>query len=359
MITNFLEIFVLLKNPLLLLFLSLFILSFFWIPIFEILKLKEYYNIQRVHKSEVSRLGGLLLYLFFWIIYFFEFFNNQLLLNILLSSIPFIIIGIIEDIFHCTSPNSRLFNMLIGCLIFFYINPLDFPIIDFPYLGQVISYYPIGIIFFTFSIIVVMNGMNLIDGMNGLFCLSALTILIALSFLATYLNDYEIVKLCIVFSLPLLCFLIFNFPFGKIFIGDLGAYFYGFCLSIVTIKLFGKHNELLTWIALILLIYPSFELLFSFIRKFKSRISPLSPDNLHLHSLLNKYLFFLTQNYILSNSFTTIFLFFFWLIPPIIAISINQVLFLFLFLSFYVLFYFYFYNFIKRKLNYILNLEKK
>jgi len=249
--------------------------------------------------------------------------------------------------------------MLIGCLIFFYINPLDFPIIDFPYLGQVISYYPIGIIFFTFSIIVVMNGMNLIDGMNGLFCLSALTILIALSFLATYLNDYEIVKLCIVFSLPLLCFLIFNFPFGKIFIGDLGAYFYGFCLSIVTIKLFGKHNELLTWIALILLIYPSFELLFSFIRKFKSRISPLSPDNLHLHSLLNKYLFFLTQNYILSNSFTTIFLFFFWLIPPIIAISINQVLFLFLFLSFYVLFYFYFYNFIKRKLNYILNLEKK
>ena len=52
------------------LLLSLVIVSFRWKAIFQYLHLKTYKNIQRVHNDEVSRLGGFLIYLFLWIIYF-------------------------------------------------------------------------------------------------------------------------------------------------------------------------------------------------------------------------------------------------------------------------------------------------
>lgn len=151
MITNFVEIFVLLKYPLFGLFFCLSIISFFWIPFFKVFKLKAYNNIQRVHENEVSRLGGLFLYIFFWLIYAFDFINNILLLNILISSLPFVIVALKEDIFHNTSPMNRLISMAISCFIFFYIYPYKFPKIDIPFLGDLISFYPISFAFFFFN----------------------------------------------------------------------------------------------------------------------------------------------------------------------------------------------------------------
>ena len=65
MFNNFLEILLLLKYPLLGLFFVLSLLSFCWTPIFNFFKLKTYNCIQRAHKNEVARLGGVVIYLFF------------------------------------------------------------------------------------------------------------------------------------------------------------------------------------------------------------------------------------------------------------------------------------------------------
>ena len=53
-------------------------------------------------------------------------------------------------------------------------------------------------------------------------------------------------------------FVIFNFPIGKIFVGDFAAYFYGFLNSILTIYFFGKHSDLLSWLAILILFFGSF-----------------------------------------------------------------------------------------------------
>ena len=221
---------------------------------------------------------------------------------------PFIVISLKEDLFHNTSPRLRLILMIFSSLFFFYLQPIDFPVIDFPYLGDLISIYQVGIVFFTFSLLVVMNGMNLIDGMNGLFGLTAILQLLCIASIGFFYGDSQIVFLSMVFIAPLIIFLIFNFPFGRVFIGDTGAYFYGFVTAILTIYTFGKFSELLSWIAILILFYPCLELLFSFMRKIALGLSPLSPDNKHLHTIIFNRLKNKSHKTKFSNVMTTIIL---------------------------------------------------
>ena len=344
---NFIEVLLLVKYPLIGLFLIFVILSFYWMPIFNFFNLKPYFNVQRTHKNEVSRLGGLVIYLYFWIIYFLDFTQDSLFLNLLISSIPFVLISFKEDMFHNTTPKNRLIAMVISCLIFFYINPIYFPVIEIPYIGKIISLYPISIIFFTFSILVVMNGMNFIDGMNGLCGFTSSVILIVLIFLSNTYYDDQTIKLSYMYLAPMLIFLIFNFPFGKLFFGDMGAYFYGYLISILIINFFGRHENLLSWMAVLILFYPCMELLFSFIRKIKSNTNPFNPDNRHLHSIIFQNFLKYKYSKEKANFFSTLALLFFWIYPVsikfIVLDDIYSILGL-LFIAFisYLIFYKYF-----------------
>ena len=349
MLNNYIEILFLIKYPLIGLFLTFAILSFCWNPIFTCLNLKAYNNIQRVHKDEVARLGGLIIYLLFWLIYIFDFIRYDLLYNLLVSALPIVLISIKDDLFHNSSPKNRLLLMILGCLIFFHINPIIFPTIELPYLEKIISFYPISIIFFTFSILVFMNGMNLIDGMNGLFGFTAFFQLISLAFLAYTYGDYAFMKIALFFSMPLVIFLFFNFPFGKIFIGDMGAYFYGFLISILSIIFFGKNPDIISWLAVWLLFYPCIELLFSIIRKIKSRKNPFDPDKQHLHSIIFDK--FINYNYDVNNSnyFSTLTLFIFWLSPvSIIFISLDNIYLIICLIVIFTLLYLFFYRHFKQ-----------
>jgi len=345
MTSNFFNLLSLFEVPILILFLSLLILSFFWKKILIYFDLKIYSNTHRIHINEISRLGGFSIYIFLWSIYF-SFEKDELLFNILFSSIPIVFIGLIEDLHHNTSPKIRLISMILSCIIFFSIHPIKFPIIDVPFFGDFINIFPLSFIFFTFSILVVINGMNLIDGLNGLFGFTAIFQLLAIGFLVLINNDDQLINTILIFLIPLLVFLIFNFLIGKVFVGDLGAYFFGFVISILTIYTFGKYDNLFTWLAILILIYPSIELLFSFIRKINSNFSPLHPDKNHLHTLLYFRLFKNEKRKKLFNPLATLLLFIFWLMPTLICIYFYDSLFviilsIFLFSIIYLLTYYF------------------
>jgi UDP-GlcNAc:undecaprenyl-phosphate/decaprenyl-phosphate GlcNAc-1-phosphate transferase len=82
-------------------------------------------------------------------------------------------------------------------------------------------------------------------------------------------------------------FLVWNYPRGKIFLGDGGAYLIGFWLAELCVLLVVRHPEVSPWFPLVLLIYPIFETLFSiYRRKFIRGASPGDPDALHFHQLI-------------------------------------------------------------------------
>jgi len=82
-------------------------------------------------------------------------------------------------------------------------------------------------------------------------------------------------------------FLVWNYPVGLIFLGDGGAYFIGFMLGELALLLVMRNPQVSTWYAVLLLIYPAFETLFSAYRRLFIRgKSPTMPDGIHLHSLI-------------------------------------------------------------------------
>jgi UDP-GlcNAc:undecaprenyl-phosphate/decaprenyl-phosphate GlcNAc-1-phosphate transferase len=351
MINNFLEILSLLMYPLFGLLISFLIISFYWGKIFIIFNLKAYESVQRVHEDEVPRLGGLFTYIFLLYVAMFELIEQKFIFNIIISAIPFILISIKEDLFHNTIPRNRLIFMTLSCLIFFNLNPIEFPVIELPYLGNVLSFYPVSLIFFTFSVLVVMNGTNLIDGMNGLFGFSSLTQLIILGFLAYGYGDYEYLRLITIITIPLFVFLIFNFPFGKVFIGDCGCYFYGFVISLTTIAFFGKHTDLISWLAVLIVIHPSFEVLFSFCRKmFYSNIRVSDPDSYHIHNL--QYKLNLKCNSVNPNSYATVKLAYLFILPLISSLLFSKNLYMIIFsIFFYIICYVIHYAYLNARVN--------
>lgn len=333
------------------LFFVFLLVSFLWQPLFNIFNLNQYKSVQRVHLGEVPRLGGVIFYIFFWVVWFLEVIQYPIYFNILISALPFFVISFREDVYQDISPKIRLMAMISSVIIFFYINPMYFPIINIPYVQDLYQSYLFNIIFFGFSLIVLMNGMNLIDGMNGLFGFTALFQLLSLCFISYLVNDVVALYISLFFSISLIIFLFFNFPFGKIFVGDSGAYLYGFIIGIITVYLFGRNENLYTWLAVLILFYPCVELLFSYVRKVFSGKSPLDPDNFHLHSLIQKMLFNKYKNITKSNSLTTISLFPLWLFPFVFCFFFyNNLLFVIISLISLSLFYFWKYKFVKNRL---------
>ena len=322
-------------------------ISFFWKKIFTYFSLKTYQSKQRLHQDEVPRIAGLIMYIFLIIVAFFSI-ESHYLNVILISALPIVLIGSKEDLFHNTSPKLRLIMMTISTGLFIFMLPTNLPEIDLPVINQILSIGFMKELFFMFCILVIINGNNFIDGVNGNLAFTNIIQLISLALLASMLGDIVIAQLSFVLLIPLIIFALFNFPFGKIFCGDAGAYFYGFAISASAIYLFGTYNDLLSWNAILILIYPSIELLFSFIRKkFFENKSAFTADAKHLHSLIFRYIN--KQNSRCNNNGVVIFYLLPFIAAPLLTYLIHEDIFAILFVIFvlfvtYIIMYVYLLN---------------
>ena len=142
-----------------------------------------------------------------------------------------------------------------------------------------------NIFFVGCCIIIIVNGTNFRDGINLnviFYYLLINIVLLYLSFEYKFSLDYESL---IFISMSLIILAIFNYK-NYLFLGDNGSYLLGFFYSIVLIDFYNFNQSISPFFIILLLWYPSFEILFSILRKFVLGRSPLKPDNLHLHHLL-------------------------------------------------------------------------
>jgi len=307
------------------------------------LGLKSYQAIQRIHLNETPRLGGLVLILSLvsFVMYCPPNESIQLFKLILICLIPIIVIGLKEDLFHNVEPAIRILSLLFVGWLFRaqFTGPLPH-MADVPLIAKLLALQGGVSFFYILSMVAIANGMNLIDGVNGLCGAVALSILGALLFLSYKTTD--VVMLSTIFSviLILIPFLIFNYPYGKIFLGDLGAYSLGLIISMLTIILFGRHPEISPWGAVLILIYPATEVVFSLLRRAMKGVSIYHADTAHLH--LKFFHFFRPQPGYkkMANALVTPILSPLWLFP-LIAISWfhHKPLFIFIAILLFVLCY--------------------
>jgi UDP-N-acetylmuramyl pentapeptide phosphotransferase/UDP-N-acetylglucosamine-1-phosphate transferase len=245
-------------------------------------------NVQHIHADEIARLAGFVIFLSLTLFYFSTPINElrHPLAIILLSASPLWAAAFIEDIKGNVLHLHRLAGIFFSICVFIFINDFSWPRLSF--IGSDFLYKNPFLIKVIFALVIatVVNGVNFIDGANGLAGLSVIISFLCLFMLAQRVDDMIFVHLSLLLLGLLSIFILFNYPFAKIFLGDSGAYLLGYLLITMLIIFYGRHPELSNWGAVVIVFYYAFEVIFSFFRKIIQKQSPLEPDKKHLHLLL-------------------------------------------------------------------------
>ena len=266
------------------------ILTLFLILIHKKYKLgSDVINSRKVHDLSVSRLGGIAVASSFLISIYLDSKLNLFDVYVDLILILFVIFVLIEDVKGILKPSHRL-SAIIVCS-FLLVSELDLSIsnLGVPILDSFLENLTVSILFTTISLSLLANGFNLIDGFNGLTAGFSIMVLTILMTVANEVLDPEIYLLSKILLLSTLGFFILNFPFGKIFLGDAGAYFLGLITGVLALLLAQRNETISYWFVLALFIYPVYELVFSMIRRrFNEKTKTSQADDLHLHHLIYK-----------------------------------------------------------------------
>jgi len=252
---------------------------------FVLLKLRkiEFMDINKkphaIHEKPVLRVGGISIFLSFLLASFWI--SNPFFIKISLPTALVFGLGFIEDLKKNISPKLRLiFLFFVSAFTMLFLD-IKVNTIGFFKLPLFVS-IPLNLV----AIAGFTNAINIVDGLNGLAAGISATFLFFLGLTYYEYGYLDIALICFVIIGGILGFLLFNFPYGKIFLGDGGAYFLGFMCAVLSIKLINLVPEISPWFPFILGIYPVWEVLFSSYRRRKKGRHPFSPDKLHFHTLL-------------------------------------------------------------------------
>jgi UDP-GlcNAc:undecaprenyl-phosphate/decaprenyl-phosphate GlcNAc-1-phosphate transferase len=138
----------------------------------------------------------------------------------------------------------------------------------------------------TLWIVGVTNAMNLMDGLDGLCTGIALIIAATLTYISWQGGFAGGVVVGVALAGALAGFLPYNFPPASIFLGDTGALFIGYCLSLLALEGYQKVTVLTFIVPLLAMAVPIIDTLLSIARRISRRANPLSADRMHMHHRL-------------------------------------------------------------------------
>ncbi len=252
-------------------------------------------GIQKFHTKPTSRLGGL--GICFGVVcgvwMSSKYYPNDSLLGwwLLLASLPVFMGGLVEDLTHKVTPRVRLLLACLSSAFVYFVFQVGVTRTDIPLLDAALANPVVPLLLTMLVVAGFINAVNIIDGFHGLASGSVIIMLLGLSGLAWLVNDGLVFRLCLVTATATLGFALWNWPLGKIFLGDGGAYLLG--LWVVELGLLLPHRSLeISPMAPVLLgVYPLLETLYSMYRRKFVRSHPINhPDALHLHTLIYRRL---------------------------------------------------------------------
>lgn len=230
-------------------------------------------------KDKVPLTGGIFLFS-----NFLFFFNEEILSFILFSSL-ILLLGIFSDLKNIKSAFTRFIIQISLVLSFVIFNDFQLFNTKIYLLDKLLAYKMFNYFFVSFCILIVINGSNFFDGLNTL----GIGYYLLVSFVLYYLQEFNYITINEIFVNYILIVLIITFFLNfinKIYLGDSGSYLLGFTFSIFLINIYVENPQISPFFIIVLLWYPSFEILFSIIRKNIMNKSPMKPDSNHLHQLL-------------------------------------------------------------------------
>ena len=275
-------------------FILAFVIVYFIIP--KLIKLSYIYSFtdkpteRKKHGKETPLCGGLAMFIGFFIVYFL--FNNYSITNekvwIFVGSLLILSIGLVDDYYKSRGKEFPIYPRLIIQLIaafIIYNAGVVFRGFTNPFTGEYLllskSIQFILTITWIFGVTTVINWSDGMDGLaGGLSFISSITFAGA----AIILRQSESISMSLIVSGVTLGFLKYNKYPAKIFMGDSGANFLGFILSIIALDGAFKQATLMSlFIPILALAIPIFDNIFVIIKRFRDGKPVYQADRSQIH----------------------------------------------------------------------------
>lgn len=280
--------------------------------------------LQAMHIRSTSRIGGLGVFIAFIAMMLFvpgSVFGAYL--NFIMAAGVLFLVGLAEDLGLGVPPLWRLFAAVFSSVLVVLLLGVWMPHAGIPGLDSLMSFWWVGVPITLLVTVGAANGFNLIDGVNGLAALTAIAAAVAMMMIADAVEYPAMVHLTGMLIAAILGFLVWNYPFGLIFLGDAGAYTLGFVLSWFAIGIMLHTPMTSPWAMLLTLFWPVADTLLAIWRRMRRKAPTMAPDRLHVHQLVMRAL----EIYVLgrgrrqiANPLTTLILAPFVIAPPTVGV---------------------------------------
>ncbi len=210
--------------------------------------------------------------------------------------IPVFSAGLAEDLGWRVSALGRLLAAGLSAISAIVLLQLWIPATGLPPLDAVLSITPFAMIITVLWATGICHSINLIDGVNGLAGAMGILIALGLSMVAAEVDAHSLGTVSAALVPALLGFMLFNWPLGRIFLGDAGAYTLGHLLVWLAIALAWYHSDVSAMALSLMFFWPVADTFLAIGRRIGTGRAVGAPDRLHFHQLVMRALLLLTRN---------------------------------------------------------------
>ena len=245
---------------------------------------------RRVNKVPMPTMGGLAIFLAFNFTLFFilrDQIPSQQLYGMTIGESIIILTGIIDDIFEL-KPRQKMFGILLAALAIYFLAGMKMTTLTVPFFGMVHFGWmslPITLLW----IAAITNAINLLDGLDGLATGVTIIALFTTGFVGLFfLPTTNVYIVVVIFTLVAaeLGFLPYNFFPARIYLGDTGALFIGFMISIISLTGLKNATFISILIPVMILGVPITDTIYAILRRLLNKQPISSADKRHLHHRL-------------------------------------------------------------------------
>ncbi|PZX38327.1 UDP-N-acetylmuramyl pentapeptide phosphotransferase/UDP-N-acetylglucosamine-1-phosphate transferase [Roseinatronobacter thiooxidans] len=281
-------------------------------------------SVQSMHTRLTPRVGGIAIFSALCLsVVFAPVSVSESYTKFILATALLFFVGLLEDLGFDVSPRKRLLAAVGASLLVIALLGVWLPRTHIPVLDALMPYWFVGIPLTLLITAGIANGFNLIDGVNGLASMTAISAAVAMSLIAHQAGYTDMVHLALMLAVSVFGFFVVNYPFGRIFLGDAGAYTLGFVLSWFAIAILLNAPEASAWALLLVLFWPVADTLLAIYRRSRRKTAAMAPDRLHVHQMVMRALEICIlgrRNRRIANPLTTLVLAPFVIAPPLVGI---------------------------------------
>lgn len=241
---------------------------------------------RKLHTGAIPRLGGIAIFFAVLLatILFGEIDRNAR--GFLAGGVVIFLTGLTDDLSGLT-PRKKLLGQFVAALLVTVVGDLSVTS-----LGNLFGTGPIelgylSVPFTVFAIVGLINAINLMDGLDGLAAGVTAIATAAIGIVAWHTGNQHLVGACVALLGALIGFLKFNSYPARIFMGDGGSLFLGYCLAVFVIQLVERGTEHVSpMLAVVILALPVCDTCFVMIRRLMNHQPISAPDRSHIHHRL-------------------------------------------------------------------------